>query len=197
MRGTASKNEIMWDQSSQCCGLMSIYLWGVRSSLPFNLSKHIWCPVTGIANRSICLPQDACSWRALFVCTCYIAVQGRTKEPLCQIGKVFPVSLTGGVSYCGSPSVYISHSDVSEENNSYLYLVWLPSSCPSQEKISCWVCVWAGALYSLKYVFTWTSSAWQLVLGGALIEVTPTEAKGKYLCCSRQLSLWIMSDRTT
>lgn len=52
---------MIWKQSSQYFGLMSIYLRGVCSSLPFYLSKHIWCPVVEASKRSVCFPVDACS----------------------------------------------------------------------------------------------------------------------------------------
>lgn len=56
------KNDgMIWKQSSQYSGLMSIYLRGVCSSLPFYLSKHIWCPVVEASERSVCFPGDACS----------------------------------------------------------------------------------------------------------------------------------------
>lgn len=59
------KNDgMIWKQSSQYSGLMSIYLRGVCSSLPFYLSKHIWCPVVEASERSACFPVDA---RSLFI----------------------------------------------------------------------------------------------------------------------------------
>lgn len=56
------KNDgMIWKQSSQYSGLMSIYLRGVCSSLPFYLSKHIWCPVVEASERSVCFQAEACS----------------------------------------------------------------------------------------------------------------------------------------
>lgn len=52
---------MIWKQSSQYSGLMSIYLQGVCSSLPFYLSKHIWCPVVEASKSSVCFPVDASS----------------------------------------------------------------------------------------------------------------------------------------
>lgn len=52
---------IIWKQSRQYSGLMSIYLQGVCSSPPSYLSKHIWCPVVEASKRSVCFPVDACS----------------------------------------------------------------------------------------------------------------------------------------
>lgn len=57
---------IIWTHSSQYSGLTSIYLQGVCWSLPFYLSKHIWCPVADDSNRNVCFPEDAFSLFMLF-----------------------------------------------------------------------------------------------------------------------------------
>lgn len=62
---------IIWKQSSQYSGLMSIYLQGGCSSLPLYLSKHIWCPGAGASNRNVSFPLDACS---LFLQFCALVV---------------------------------------------------------------------------------------------------------------------------
>lgn len=63
---------IIWKQSSQYSGLMSIYLQGVCSFPPSYLSKHIWCPVVEASKRSVCFPVDACS---LFMQICALVVR--------------------------------------------------------------------------------------------------------------------------
>ncbi len=78
---------------------MSIYLQGVCSSLPFYLSKHIWCPVAGASNRNVCFPEDACS---LFIQFCALVVWlcgVRQNRPLVRGGD-FSCYSGQGVSCC-------------------------------------------------------------------------------------------------
>lgn len=84
---------IIQKHSSQYSGLMSIYLQGVCSSLPFYLSKHIWCPVAGASNRNVCFPEDACS---LFMQFCALVVwlrSVRQKSPPVRLEEIFPATL--------------------------------------------------------------------------------------------------------
>lgn len=58
---------IIQKHSSQYSGLMSIYLQGVCSSLPFYLSKHIWHPVAGTSKRNVCFQRKPAVYLYSFV----------------------------------------------------------------------------------------------------------------------------------
>lgn len=90
---------IIWKHSSQYSGLMSIYLQGVCSSLPFYLSKHIWCPVAGASNRNVCFPEDACSLFIQFGALVWLCSVGK-KRTSCQNSGDFSCSSGQGAWYC-------------------------------------------------------------------------------------------------
>lgn len=74
---------IIWKHSSQYSGLMSIYLQGVCSSLPFYLSKHIWYPVAGASKRNVCFQRMPAVYLYSFVHSLYGC------EPLCLLSELW------------------------------------------------------------------------------------------------------------
>lgn len=108
-QGLPVNDGIIWKHSSQYSGLMSIYLQGVCLSLPFYLSKHIWCPVADASNRNVCFPEDAYSLFIQF-CTCCMAMWCQTKETSCDSNGDFSCYFGLLVCVC----VCSSHSDMNK-----------------------------------------------------------------------------------
>lgn len=168
---------------------MSIYLRGVCSSLPFYLSKHIWCAVAGASNRNVCFPEDACSLFIHFCCAlCCMAIRCQTKErPPVRNGEISPAALLKV-----RRTVFHSHWHVQ-------YMLPINTIFkPLLSKAATFHVLQTAGTPVEPLHFIHLSMLlprhlmWQPVLKGALIAVTPMGVRGTYLCCSRQLSLRIM-----
>lgn len=161
---------------------MSIYLQGVCSSLPFYLSKHIWCPVAGASNRNVCFPEDACSlfiqFCALVVWLCCI----RQKRPHVRKGEIFSACSGQDMSYCDISAVCVLVTITQTIHvTSEEHLKPATFNVLSHSENSFWAYVSHFIHLSMLLPL---HLMWQPILRKALIAVTPMGVRDTAVCCN-------------
>lgn len=172
---------IIWKHSSQYSGLMSIYLQGVCSSLPFYLSKHIWCLVAGASNMNVCFPEDACSVWYSFYALVVPVFSVRQKSPLVTIGEISATTLVK-VSHAVVLDMCVFQSQWHKQYvlNKQHFKASAPIATICLVLQTAWSPIaptWTTPLHSLKYSFTLTSNL-TAIPKGKIDCSDPREVKG-------------------